>query len=116
MGPNGAGVVDGWSHLRDVDTGRDRLVELYSNPRFSPDGRSILGVATDLVIGPADGGTPVRTLYPGQPQGGYDFSPDGQKILLVAGDPGVTWIVDVASGEKVTTTIPKLPSWQRLAP
>ena len=40
-GPNGAGVVDGWSHLRDVDTGRDRLVELYSNPRFSPDGRSI---------------------------------------------------------------------------
>ena len=119
-GPNDAGVVDGWSHLRDVDTGTDKLVELYSAPRFSSDGTSLLGeTSAQLVIGPADGKPPARDIgpaYASQPQHGYDFSPDGRKVILTLGDPGVTWVIDVASGEKVTTIIPVFPSWQRLAP
>jgi Tol biopolymer transport system component len=119
-GPNASGVVDGWSHLRDTVTGKDRLVELYSAPRLSPDGRSILGeTSAQLVIGPADGTAPTRNIgpsYAGQAQHGYDFSPDGKKVILTVGDPGVTWIIDIASGEEVATAIPVFPSWQRLTP
>ncbi len=119
-GPNDAGVVDGWSHLRDVVTGKDQLVELCSAPRLSPDGTSILGeTSAQLVIGRADGKPPARKIgpsYAGQDQHGYDFSPDGRKVMLTLGDPGVTWVIDVASGEKVAMTIPVFPNWQRLAP
>jgi hypothetical protein len=37
-------------------------------------------------------------------------------VVLTIGDPGVTWLIDVATGETVATPIPVLPSWQRTAP
>ena len=118
-GPNDAGVSDGWSHLRDLTTGHDRLIELYGDPRLSPDGTSILGETSQLVLGPADGSGPTRDIgpsYAGQDRKGYAYSPDGRKIMLTIGDPGATWIIDIASGESVVTPIPVLPDWQRLAP
>jgi Tol biopolymer transport system component len=119
-GPNAAGAVDGWSHLRNVVTGNDQLVDQYSAPRFSPDGTSIVGeAASQLVIGPVDGKPPARNIgpsYAGQNQHGYDFSPDGRKVMLTLGDLGVTWVIDIASGDKVVMTIPSFPNWQRLAP
>ncbi len=111
---------DGWSHLRDLTTGEDRLIELYGDPRLSPDGTSILGeTSAQLVLGPADGSGPTRNIgpsYAGQDRAGYDFSPDGRKIMLTIGDPAVTLLIDVATGEAVATPIPVLPNWQRLAP
>jgi hypothetical protein len=72
------------------------------------------------MIGPADGSPSARTIgpgYAGQSQHGYDFSPDGRKVMLTLGDdPAVTWLIDVARGEKVATAIPVFPSWQRVAP
>jgi Tol biopolymer transport system component len=119
-GPNASGVSDGWSHLRDLATGEDQLIELYGDPRLSPDRTLILGeTSAQLVIGPGDGSGPTREIgpsYAGQDRAGYDFSPDGRKIMLTIGDPGVTWIIDVATGDSVATPIPVLPNWQRLAP
>ncbi len=129
-GPNDAGVSDAWAHLRDLDTGEDRLDEEYSTPRFSPDGSQVVGeAAAQLMTGPADGSAPAREIGPSflAPNGSaagdqtnrqdFDFSPDSSKVVLTVGSPAVTWIIDVATGQAVRTTEPisNFPSWQRLA-
>ena len=129
MGPGwstgrGRAANGGLAHILDLDSGSDRTVDSFggSISQFSPDGRLVVGQGDgELIIQAADGTSPAKVLGPkfGDPHGHYfEFSPDGTKVFLTMGSPGVTTIIDVATGASVETTqpIPNYPSWQRLAP
>ena len=111
---------DSYHHLV---TGEDRLSRSWggSMSPFSPDGAWIAGEGEDrVVIAPVDGSAPARAVGPpldGRDQG-FDWSPDGQTIVLTLGSPGETWLIDVASGvgRPSVQPMPNLPSWQRVAP
>ena len=122
-----------YTHVRDLDTGVDTaiaMVQPYDDatilPHFSPDGRSLLferqtSSTSRLVVRPLDGSGPDILLGPTftyEDTRHFDFSPDGTKVILTLGDPGVTWIMDATGGlgEKTNEVIPSFPNWQRLAP
>jgi Tol biopolymer transport system component len=127
-----AGVLDGYVHVRDLDTGDDRrvavrpLAEANVSPRFSPDGTSIVVEAqseteelAQLVVAPVDGSRPGVVIGPDfsyMQDTEFDFSPDGASVVLTLG--GVTSVVDVATGEVLRTldAVTSFPTWQRLAP
>ena len=122
-GPDQAGVVGGWGHVLNLVTGEDRLNRSWggSMSPFSPDGAWIAGEGEDrVVIAPVDGSAAARAVGPpldGRDQG-FDWSPDGQTMVLTLGSPGETWLIDVASGVGTPSVqpMPNLPSWQRVAP
>jgi len=71
-----------------------------------------------LMLGPIDGSAPARPIgpsYEGQHGYGFDFSPDGSKILH-AGE-GWTRSIDVPTGDvsEVDCQATWFPSWQRVA-
>lgn len=127
--PSDAGVLDGYLHVRDLDSGVDHRVQVRSrleaeiNPVFSSDGLTLAVEAqsesaelSELVVAPVDGSTPGIAVGPHfsyKDERAYAFSPDGTRIVLVIN--GVTSLVEIATG--VTTAmpgIPSLPTWQRL--
>jgi Tol biopolymer transport system component len=126
------GVTDGFTHLRDIDTGEDRIFRFElaedpqsigsSTPRLSPDGKHIVvqqGVETRLAIGAIDGSVPQRAIGPTfsfQTEHAFDFSPDGTKVVLTVGS--TTYLIDASTGEFAETAakIPRFPTWQRQAP
>ena len=111
---------DSYVHVRDLTTGKDQLLDLYpfhdsgSGPHFSPDGKLLLYEAhsatvdgdDQLVVAPVDGSQPARPIGPSyyyEFRSGYDFSPDGTKVYLTMNSPASTQIIDVATGDAVTT-------------
>jgi dipeptidyl aminopeptidase/acylaminoacyl peptidase len=122
-GPDEQGVVNGWGHVRDLDSGEERISHAYGGKaqRFTPDGKFVIGEGDhQLVVEPIDGG-PARPIGPkwtdNQP---FDFvvSPDGTKVYLTIGSPGVTWLIDFVTGQPTTMQdgIVGLPSPQRVPP
>jgi hypothetical protein len=119
-----------YTHLRDLDTGEDRLLPRDATSdaevvaRFSPDSSVLLferQSPSQLFVAPVDASRPPVPMGPtfdySEPHA-FDFSPDGTKVILTLGSPGVTSIMDVTSGESQQTTqpMPNFPGWQRLAP
>lgn len=128
---NAKGEVGGYLHLRDLETGAERVVsldpawpEVGFTPRFSPDGRWLViesgphgGTRDDnaqIVIAPVDGSSPARALgTPYHAQQVYALSPDGTRIIQHR-DPGGTFLIDVATGtETKLADEMAYPSWQR---
>jgi Tol biopolymer transport system component len=126
-----AGVLDGYLHLRDLDTGVDHRVrarpqpEAEIDPRFSPDGTMIVIEAqsetedlSQLVVAPVDGSQPGVSIGPTfsyKDDSDFAFSPDGAKVVLTVN--GVTSIIDVTTGRAtIMPGIPSFPAWQRMAP
>jgi dipeptidyl aminopeptidase/acylaminoacyl peptidase len=130
--PVASGFGDASIHLRDLDTGADRVVQLdpasraEKKPVWSPDGTSIafLSLATGQVaIAPADGGgpaIPIGRVFSSTDDFEYGFSPDGTLLLegLFGAGPsgGMTTVYDIATGGVTTSLDLDIPSWQRLAP
>jgi TolB protein len=73
---------------------------IYTDPAWSPDGRSIL-LSGDTIVDVATGVT--RVLSAAASADDVSWSPDGTRLLLAGGYPDVVAIVDVASG--ATTAI-----------
>jgi hypothetical protein len=125
-------------HLRDLDTGEELPVlfdELGTDhpkgddygliPRFSPDGTMIVfdgcdraGDRSGLCYGPVDGSTPARPIgppYSYQLRTGFEFSPDGTKVMLFLSTKAV--LIDLATDTWTDLAISgDFVSWQRLAP
>jgi len=127
------GSPDTYLHVRDLDTGHDRQLDLYPfsdrgyGPHFSPDSRSLIFEShsattpgdVQLVIAPADGSQPATPIGPSyKEERAFDFSPDGTKVFLTLSSPPGTTIIDLATGDFALTkqAIPTVPNWQRLAP
>jgi|GEM_PF-6255790 len=127
---NAAGARDAHIHLRDLDTGADRLFDTGPGapgaafPHLSPDGTRLVaresptGVS-QLVIGPVDGSQAPVAVGSSYPYGGgydtYDFSPDSTKLLL--NQALSTSIIDIGTNTSTELQgVPALPVWQRLAP
>jgi hypothetical protein len=122
-------------HLRELDSGAEVPVpaEISTSgygllPHFSPDGDNYLyegavgsGAAdwNQLWYGPVDGITaasPNGPAYQWALRSKFDFSPDGTKVLLAQGPPGVSVLIDLATGESTPIDGVDGPwSWQRLA-
>jgi hypothetical protein len=121
-GPDIAGEVDAWAHIRAIDTGVERISHDIGGTHalFTPDGRFLVGDnRSQLAIEPVDGSAPARLFGPTFETGphSYGLAPDGTTLYLTFEDSGVTWIVDLATGgsRRATATITTLPTQQRLA-
>ncbi|MBA3777767.1 MAG: PD40 domain-containing protein [Chloroflexi bacterium] len=128
-------------HIVDIDTGEDRRL-LFGKPTgdihegyalFSPDGSKLLFQqlqftaepegSFQLVVAPADGGGPGVPIGPRLVKGptdpgvGYDFSPDGSKVIASYTRDQEVRLIDVTGGEGdvVPWGTKDLPAWQRLA-
>jgi hypothetical protein len=116
---------DAHLHLRDLTSGEELPLPFAagndgSGPHYSPDGTMMVyeGPLPGLTYVPVDGSLPGRSIGPEfsyLDRQGFDFSPDGQQVLLYL--TGRTIAIDVDSGEWTNLTdIKTVPSWQRLAP
>ena len=124
-----------YMHQRDLDTGADLPVPYVGSDgygllqHFSPDGTWVAfesetsaapGFTQQVYLAPVDGRTPpvaVGPAYRYTYRVGFDFSPDGTKLMLVLRDFGKSVIVDLATKE--TTEVAQITDawgWQRLAP
>jgi len=135
---NGGQDLAGRIHVFDIDTETDVLIpsdpfesnEL--NPRFSPDGRTLVyerysadpayGGGYRLVAAPADGSSAGVALGPvhvtGTEGAAIEFSPDGTQLLVTYYDDKSTWLLNVdGSGEqRLSWSGEGGTTWQRLAP
>jgi Tol biopolymer transport system component len=108
----------------DVRVGYDPTARHELQPKFSPDGRSVLFVRfpgdgdASLVIAAADGRDVGRQVGPAQgwADAVFEFSPDGRKILVSLGMDRLLQIIDIASGTVETGEFAVYPTWQRRAP
>ena len=123
-GPDTSGEVDAWAHVRDIDTGVERISHDIggSHSLFTPDGRFLVGDnRAQLAIEPVGQAASARLFGPrwdGLGAHAFAISPDGKTLYLTLEDARVTWIVDLASGDsrQAPATVTSLPTQQRLAP
>lgn len=122
-GPDTTGQVDAWAHVRDIATGVERISHDIGGTHalFTPDGRFLVGDnRTQLAVEPVDQAGSARLFGPMFDSGAhsYGIAPDGTTLYLTFEDSGVTWIVDLATGDarRAPDTVSSLPTQQRLAP
>lgn len=128
---------EAYLHGRDLTTGKD-LPVLFDPagannpvgddggllPRFSPDGTMVVFDScphsqSQLCYGTLDGSEPSRPIGPEfywEDRVGFDFSPDGTKVILTM--KSGSSIIDLETGVEtpVLQGVPVQPGWQRLAP
>ncbi|MET0771529.1 MAG: hypothetical protein ABWZ82_00470 [Candidatus Limnocylindrales bacterium] len=123
----GATSSDNYLHVRDVTTGDDVPIQ-FAEDRFgllahySPDGTMVVyetnaGAGQRLRFGSVDGSVPGRLIGPEYSylvRHGFDFSPDGTKVVLFLASKSV--LIDLVTDEWTDLDIASdFVSWQRLA-